>query len=263
MPRSIDSYDQALLQGRLWTPDQWLGTPKVVRWFDFSNQRGGLITGTNGIKNARDWSRLTTSSDMGAASDEPPYVSRGWITPERCLPCAVPFGDHDYVNFSPLTFNDTNGNSTAFAAYCHGTNTEALFSIGSGSGAPLVRFAGDTVQIVKNFITNIFQSPAGSCPAGHHIVGSDTAIGFSGTWIDGVVYSNTTTPNFSQVCNALMADNGTSFFSRPYGEAIFSSIRWTLAQREIVDGYLHWKWGLVWRLKAYHRFKHRPPLIGD
>jgi hypothetical protein len=35
------------------------------------------------------------------------------------------------------------------------------------------------------------------------------------------------------------------------------------ADRERLEGYLAWKWGLVANLRAAHPFKNRPPLIGD
>lgn len=38
---------------------------------------------------------------------------------------------------------------------------------------------------------------------------------------------------------------------------------YSLRRREIVEGYLAWKWGLKDKLPASHRFKHRPPMIGD
>jgi hypothetical protein len=47
------------------------------------------------------------------------------------------------------------------------------------------------------------------------------------------------------------------------GEVVYTNTALSTADRERLEGYLAWKWGLVANLPAAHPFKNRPPLIGD
>ena len=263
MPRGINRYQEAKSLRRLWTPEVWRGTNKLAAWWDFSNENGGLTVST-GLSNAVDLSGKGLTVSQGAGASQPPYSPTGWVGGGK--PAIIPDGVADGLDFSPgLSYNGTTGFSAACIAYNSASGGRTIFSHWGGAGAPCLKLVGDTVELTRNFIAYLVQTPAGSCPAGVRILGCDLQSNSSVVWIDGVSYSTGTDPACVTPAVSLFNDNGQSLFGGgPFGEIMFGQSRWSIHEREIVDGYLAWKWGNVQNLaKSSNPYKNRPPLIGD
>ena len=261
MPRGTDRYDEARLQGRLWTPKVWRGDLKLVAWWDFSNENGGLTIAT-GLSNAVDLSGRGNTLTQATGTSQPAYSPTGWTGGAKGA--ITPDGGDTLIFTNGLLYNSTTGLSAAVIAYNNASGTRTIFSRPSGPGTGMLRFTGTTVELVRNFQAALLATATGSCPIGVRIVGCDFQSNSCVAWIDGVSTSNSTDPGFSTNIECFFIDNGANPFSGgPVGEALFGLSRWTVRDRTLVDGYLAWKWRQVSNLVASHPFKNRPPLIGD
>jgi hypothetical protein len=259
VPRGTDRYDEARVQGRLWTPKVWKGDAKLVAWYDFSNENGGLTYAT-GVSDAVDLSGKGNNATQPVGSAQAPWSPNVLNSKGAILP-----NDIDGYNLTnALTYNATNGLSAACICYNNGSGVRVIFSHAASTGSPNIRFNGDQFELVRNFQASLLLTAAGTCPTGVRIVGCDFQSNSCVAWIDGTSYSNSTDPGFGSTLAHLFNDNGTSFWvGDPFGEILIGQSRWTVRDRSLVDGYLAWKWGNVSNLVASHPFKNRPPLIGD
>lgn len=258
--RGLDVYDEAQLQGRLWTPTVWRSTNKIVGWWDFSSGDG--LTIEAGLKSVIDLSGKGNNVGNLTTGNQPPWSPTGWANGIKGA--ALPDGVSDHLSLTiPITYANQ-AISAAGIAYNNGGSVRAIFSHGAASGAPLMRFNGTQLELVKNFIVGILITPVGTCPVGVRIIGCDFWGSGSAAWVDGIPYSNGTNGNFSSALSHLFIDNNTSFFGGgPFGELLIGTSLWGPYDRELVDGYLAWKWRYESNLAVSHRFRNRPPLIGD
>jgi hypothetical protein len=258
---AIPTYDEALRQGRLWTPKVWKGDAKLAAWYDFSNENGGLTVAT-GLSSAVDLSGNGQTVTQATGVAQPAYSATGWTGGTK--PAITPDGNDGMEMASGLSYNGTTGFSFACIAYNDGAGLASFFGhYGSGGGCA-ARFENDILVLTRSFQAYLLQTSAGTCPAGVRIVGGDFQTNYTAGWIDGVSYSNSNDPAFVVPVLSLFNDNGSALFSGgPVGEIMFGQSRWTVRDRTLVDGYLAWKWGHVSNLAASHPYKNRPPLIGD
>jgi hypothetical protein len=258
--RGLNVYDEAKQQGRLWTPAMWRDSTKIVGWWDFSDGRG--ITIATGLSNLIDLSGKGNHVGNLTAAAQPAWSPTGWSTGDKGA--VLPDGSNDLLVLTNTINYATGAISSAAIAFNSGTGTRAVFSHAAASGAPLMRFSGTQLELVKNFIVGLLLTPAGSCPAGVRIIGCDFASS-STAWIDGVSYSVATNGNFANPIAHLFIDNSSStpFGGGPFGELLIGTSLWNAHDRELVDGYLAWKWSKPDNLLPSHLFRNRPPLLGD
>ncbi len=76
-----------------------------------------------------------------------------------------------------------------------------------------------------------------------------------------VAYTNLGAFTFSSNLIELGRAPGTDFFAGNLGEIIMTSSELSTADRQRVEGYLAWKWGLEANLPAGHPYKSLPPTI--
>lgn len=271
MPRGFNTYDEARLQGRLWTPagkaDLWLDPSDptvfsfvtgVSEWRDKSSKgRNGtqatvanqptVITGAlNGLSLVRfDGVNDSIIVDFGAALRVTNF-SHTWLMIRRgagtggdtyrpSIGCwdagGVDLGAYHYIKNSNLLG----------ASYPHFTNFGFydIFSTGTAyaNAVPeIMTFSaeGSAWRVMRNGV----QEGTGTVESTNII-------------IDGIIIGAQFNPvRYSQ---------------NDYGDVVsfIGSTRQNGHQQNVAEGYLAWKWGLVEKLPATHPFRNRPPLIGD
>lgn len=256
MPRGTDRSDEALRQGRLWTPRELRGIGTLEAWYDMSDF--STLTGSGGT-----FSRIEDKSGRGryfenvTAGQQPTFSDQG------------------------LTFAF---NSTKFLGAGAGMPTFYDFVIAA------------TPHSSTGAYRNAFRCGTGYHPlaidtANTNVVVSDSAIRQYGTltWtgfkqfycnvpsstgvqgaLDGDAFSSPVSENL--VNTAVSHIGGNSTFGQGWGtinELIFLTADRPTHVRQKLEGYLAWKWArlgkadLLSNLIASHLYKNRPPLIGD
>jgi hypothetical protein len=250
VPVAVSRWDDAVLQRRLWTPSLLRGTASLKSWYDAANL--GSISAASGAATA-----VRDSSGFGLD-----LSVIGTVSPAN-LGLAVASAGTNSLGAS--------GQPTAYDMFIVGT------PLGSGGYRTFAWAATDMHPLlIDTANTNI-----GVYDGALKQAGSLTWAGFglcrvrlvSGTNIsmsrDGGALSAISSPNLtttapSQLMNA-PAPGGQGFGT--LNELIITSP--ALPEYQKVEGYLAWKWeylgtgDFVKNLPASHRFKNRPPLIGD
>jgi hypothetical protein len=148
-------------------------------------------------------------------------------------------------NVLSMTYNTTNGGgpqtgSTGFLYWRSLNNAGQLVSTGAISTSTLqvwnLTYDGTNLYL---YINGVLEKTT----AGSFAISNDTnATNFTlGVWIQSATIINSGVTNFR------------------LGEMLVYNTGLTTAQRQQVEGYLAWKWGLVASLPANHPFKRWPP----
>lgn len=268
MPRGIDRYDEAVRQGRLWTPALFRNVGKLSIWVGGADDP---ITGSSGV--VSQWDDLSGNANHlteSGANTKPVYNPIGWKSPGR-NGAAVEFDaaanpNHDRLNLtSSIAYNGTNGCSTRAAVRQNATAASRTIHSGAQGSFQLRLSSTHKIEVVRTNLA-IIQSATVVLSTGWHIVGGDAATNLSRCWSNGQSEQQTATnPAFTQPIT-LMGISGAASnesFNAGIAEWLYSNLIWTTAESNKVDGYLAWRWGTVDQLYALHPFKNRPPLIGD
>lgn len=269
MPRGTSRYDEARLQGRLWSPT--LINPSL--WLDASDLSTLSVVGS-GVDSWRDKSGNNRHLSQSTSARRPTFNFSGL----NGLPTV------SALNASQQWLS-TNTNTSGFSgdgnlwviAVCTMDSSTASFgrlvsfgSVGSVDynatprAALLIR--NGTANSIVSYRNNSSSSSLSVPLSTPMLVGST----FDGT--QNILYLNGTagtpvgsTGNFTSTPRlTLFWDNDTSFTSYWSGncsELVLGSTLLTTIYRQLIEGYLAWKWGF--RLDASHPFANRPPLIGD
>ncbi len=269
MPRGVGlnwRYDEARLQGRLWTPQALDGN--LIGWWDAS--RIDTITLVSSVVSR--WNDISGKGNhlvQGTASSRP---SLGTFANRR----AVIF---DGVDDFLTTTNISPQNLAIFAVHGYPNNSTSPAFIWSRN---------DGSQTIN--VQEVHLATSGSIRAINREAGpfADTALGTPQSFYDdctiGAAYGQSGNNVMRAYLNGLVATAATSrqdsatnthYFGRRgatvplYSASRFSEIvmvtNFTFPNLEKIKGYLAWKWGGLpfSRLIATHPFRNRPPLIGD
>ena len=268
MPRGVSPVDEARLQGRLWTPA--LVLPAV--WLDAADL--STITIATGVSEWRDKSGNGRHVSQGTASQQPSYDAiNGIITFDGSndILSSATVGASGLTSVSFLTvmrmnaggnnedipmgigptgsigairclYRMPNGTTVGFGGWSRDVGSSA-FSYDIGGQYRIIE-AWNTQLATPN---NVRITRDGATPIAYTTGGgglNTTADGFSvGSLRGGLVgnyYSNISVREIIVLYEAV------------------SDLK-----RQLIEGYLAHKWGLVANLPAAHPFKNRPPLIGD
>jgi hypothetical protein len=246
MPRGVDRVDEAIGQNRLWRPNELRAKGKLALWFDFSDPNS--FTGDSGkIVTLRDLSgkgRTGTQATAGTRFAWEPTSIHGAGRGMAYWDAATEY----FINFSPaLTYNGTNGVSWAgVASFTSGTS--AIVG-GAGTGGHELRHDGGTTNSAPLLTPMIF--------------GSDAATNLSAVHTNGTRTGTSTNPGVSNGGDYIGTAAGGEHMRGRCGEILASELLWSTGDRELIDGYLAWKWSLTNKLPGTHPYKNRPPLIGD
>lgn len=247
MPRGLNPYDEAgFVQRRLWTPN--LLRPAL--WFDAAD----LSTLTLVSGDASEWRDKSGNErhvSQATAARRPTYAELG-LNGRPTLDWGSAINNKGFQNLSVSNFNPTR-----------------YFIVADYDGAdPFNEYAG-LVTHTFNLSTDL-------------IITSNT----STTWLAGSYFHNgnpvassaalpTINSPFVLASNFAQSTNRTNLFigndrfvtnlTRGWrgkiSEVFALDYVPSVAQRQVAEGYLAWKWGI--RLDARHPFVNRPPLIGD
>lgn len=268
MPRGTGRYDEALRQGRLWTPRVFAASEMPI-WLDAADL--GTITSASSL--VSQWNdKSGNNNHVSEATNKPllqnePYTSKP----------AVYFGSGGASKY--LTASWSISKTTLYVASActmeTGTvNNGRLVSIGTtgsddyntpGGGAMLSRNGtGNSLRCTQN--STDFLSPTPNVTLNLPFVQGVAFNGSTGTyWLNGKAGSSTAkTPTFnSPAIRVGRTVNVVEYWVGYMFELVITSAYPSNAVVNKIDGYLAWKWGTVSALDPSHPYKNRPPLIGD
>jgi|688.fasta_scaffold121886_3 hypothetical protein len=271
MPRGVNKYDEARLQGRLWTPT--LSRPAL--WFDAAD--ASTITVSTGISEWRDKSGNGRHISQSTSSFRPIYSQ----TVLNSLPVVVFDGSNDYLTTTsfPTSFTElyiyiiTKWQTT-------GTTVSTIQTIidNNHTTSPLRGFVlQDRPDLTNRPLTfghlpNLTAGANDNTTTGNNtwrIIGAEASSGVSDSFYrDGELIQTTTNTgafNIQAQLNIGAWNNGgfVRYFNGQIAEILIMTNSQSRRVRQLHEGYLAWKWGLVSNLPASHPFKNRPPVIGD
>jgi hypothetical protein len=282
MPRGTSLLDEALLQRRLWTPN----TVRPRLWFDAGDI--ATISNATGVSEWRDKSGRGLHLSQAVAADQPLFVAnqqnglsvirnasadtltrssvpifnnvgQGWIFLVVRWPTAA-----DATIGQPVVFfatgtnpNLTRASITAFPS--NGTNTLAIGARRLDSdGFQQLTTSTTRASVQDRFIIQTAHLNWAAGQANHWTNGTQDLT--AGAFLT----AGNTSPTDSSSITALGLSS-VSFFT-PNGTEIAEYLVFENnlpANRQVIEGYLAWKWGLRSDLPASHLYRNRPPLIGD
>jgi hypothetical protein len=278
MPRGLNPYDEARLQRRLWTPT--LALPSL--WYDASDL--STISTATGISELRDKSGINRHLTQAVAADQPVFVpnrqnglsvirnvsadvltrssvpifnnvGQGWIFLVVRWPVAANATTGNPVVLFGTGAGATRINITAFPA--NGTNTLSIGGRRSDTDAfGAVTTSTTRASVQDRFIIQVAHVNWAAAQVNHWTNGTqDLTAGAFQT-------AGNTSPTDASIIGAfgipaLTSPNGTEI-----GEYLVFENNLPV-RRQVIEGYLAWKWGLQNSIVANHPFRNRPPDIGD
>lgn len=266
MPRGISRYDEALVQGRLWTPAAVRGD--LACWWDFSER--GALTHATGISAIKSRHKSDVTMEEGTGSKQPVFSAAG-------------FNGRACANFSGT--NNTLGQvTTANSVMANSFTAAVAFSVLATSGA-------DTRVLAYITTGNDYDNSASAALLYRSAANTLT------TYQNGAVRASTTATDGEAQVFAIDSDgttcrhfrNGTAGGSGAWGTiSLGSSTRFLIGRfnigasetnhkglwgegvvvrlyapwvRQKLEGYLAHRWGLAEKLAGTHPYRNAPPLI--
>jgi hypothetical protein len=249
MPRGVGLnwiYDEARLQGRLWTPDAL--RPSV--WFDVAD----LSTLTLVSGDASEWRDKSGNQrhvSQATADRRPTYAEYG-LNGRPTLDWGTAINNKGFLNTAVSNFNPTR-----------------YFIVADYDGAePFNEYSGLVAHPVNAITDIIITNNTGTFwYAGSYFYNGNPTT--SGTALPTISSPFVLASNFAQNTNrtALFIGNDrfltglTRGWRGKISEVFAIDYVPSVAERNRAEGYLAWKWGIA--LNASHPFVNRPPLIGD
>ena len=246
MPRGLNPYDEAgFVQRRLWRPD--VLRPSV--WFDAAD----LSTLTLVSGNASEW-RDKSGNER--------HVSQA-ITANRPTYAALGLNGRPTLDWGTASNNKTLVNITAFNNF----SPKRFFVVADYDGPnPTTEYFGlirpsFTSSIDFVAVMNINTLDWFTNAQFHN--GSPTATLNATPILEPFVLVNNTACNTNRTTLNIGLDVGAANrgWRGKISEVFAIDYVPSVAQRQVAEGYLAWKWGI--QLDARHPFVNRPPLIGD
>jgi hypothetical protein len=259
-----------------WTPTVYSGS-QLIRWLDASQE-----SATDGatLTVGRDWSPnhvdftgeplATDGPHLGVAPTFHTNVQNG-------LP-AYHFAETSvgvYFKTGPLSALASQPMSVIFvakpAAVSPGFNWEDVWTAIDGSSTPSATPAvtrdggGDWLLITKDAGSEnitIGHNDAADWQVVAAVVNGATSKGS----LDGTIVTGTTRTTVNLGDGILIGFDYVfpeNLFQGDIGEVIIAAGAWTDSDLDILNGYLHHKWGLAARLPSTHPYKANPPTIAD
>jgi hypothetical protein len=262
MPLGISRFDEARLQGRLWTPA--MDRAKTAMWF--KAEPGGFAYAT-GVSQWNDKSGNGWHATQATGGSQPTYEPFGF----NGRP-AIRFAGGASTQFLTLASIASTGWSGLGALYAWkvtnypGTDP----NIGPVLGQWGTEVSADHEPFSDGQFYHGFGSTARKTvgappvsPASPRISAISSAAGAWSYWIDGTQVFSTGTNTVGLNTAPKIGNSFTYYLDGHIGEVIIMPSEMTTRERQMREGYLAWHNGLVENLVGSHPFKNRPPLIGD
>jgi len=274
-------WDGSLFGGSvLWRPDA-LGAPLAL-WLDAEDTASITLNGST----VSQWSDKSGRSNHvlnATAATQPAYLSTGWLgkptvsfalTGQQFL-----FGtalnnfaaNNDYFIGAVFEFFQTNNNYEMIAGWRATANTA-----GSANGSPVLQAIGssnDNFGIHNTDVTTATVNVSVTTRLGKRIAtvgrtggtnGNGGSVTVTATGNSQPTYDTTASQTWASAAVSNFQIGGRQQSTTGYGDKYISEIvccsqNLSTANRERVEGYLAWKWGLEANLPAGHPYKTTPP----
>ena len=245
----------ALTRLPLWTPSQI----STALWLDAADASTIVLNGAN-VNQWRDKSGNSRHFVQGTSSLQPAYSTTGWGT----QPAIVFDGVDDEL---PAVSNWT---GTGWSWYVVGQRTSTASSqtlIGAVSGTDYFPIANNVIVNTNLFRNNTINDPAAlSAYLNGAMIKNKNALP---TMDRGVLWTNIGNKSIMGMCGVaafgsaprLAKSISAYVFGGLMVEVVATPNDSTTAERQTIEGYLAWKWGLVDSLPAGHPYKNSPPTI--
>lgn len=281
MPRGVSRLDEAMLQGRLWTPD--LLRPAI--WLDSSDISTLSIIGT-GISQWRDKSGNNNHYAQSNTALRPTYeytvpdttgtiigipqlgvrfqnvgTTRQWMDTTSFTYTGNQmqmFSVHRNVSVAgtPYRYGRIFSFSLNSSAQDFNNNDGLLLTYGITANQISLFRAGTSIVTSSESTNNLWIIANARRSAGTGRIAIN-----GGSYIIGVTATANHNIGYSRIGNDNSAtDSGMNGW---ICENILYTSLLSDTQCSLIEGYLAWKWGLQNLLIASHPFRNRPPLIGD
>jgi hypothetical protein len=266
MPRGYNIVDEAILQGRLWSPSVlrpalWLDAAdistitlsdsNVTQWNDKSGNARNLVQATAALRPTLTNSLLNGLSAITFASGNVLSTSANFpITGNPAFSVFYVYRKTTNTNGSVFGWGNSGGSLSAFGFY----NNDTASAYG---------YAGVNSYIVTNPPNNVWNLMSYTKSPGAI---NTTSTSFRNGTDNSSTGSSANTPNIQSNLFSVGRWADYSLDSVLIGnvaEMIVLPTTATTATRQQVEGYLAWKWGLITSLLPTHPYINRPPLIGD
>lgn len=265
MPRGATVYEQAALQGRLWTPTSQRGLGNLLAWYDFAS----LVLSGSAQQDDKSGRGLHLSQATGSAR---PTLS--FTAFQGSIPCASFDGGDGLTNtslsvtagtliqafavFKPTwtsAFNRVVGLQTATGADSDANKYIPIIRF--SSSAAVDAYSGGTIASSVAFASGAVGMAASILTASTH----QTFVNGTGGTAVSFTYPAAFSPTKILIgqSNSIAADALTGAIV----EVILLTGAIAVIERQRIEGYFGWRHQLANLLPASHPFKNRPPLIGD
>jgi hypothetical protein len=263
MPRGIDRYEEALLQGRLFDPRH---DPSLAGWYDIGDLSTLSVSSAGTVSAIRDKSFAGRHAAIGGATaggvNVPLTMQGGPFKNRPALLCTATTG-HYFTIASPLSYDATAGRTIiAVVERSSSATIRTVFSTTSNRAMQLRWSTAHELNLTNASWLNIGTlTPAASL--GHHIVGAV----YSSTGI--VANLNGVTQTFAADADLLNANNiilanasgPTEYFHGEFLELMHFSTKLSTERYNRIVGYLAWKHGLQSGLYGTVPYRNNPPLM--
>ncbi|MCA3450479.1 MAG: hypothetical protein INF92_08940 [Rhodobacter sp.] len=266
MPRARTPYAEAQLQRRLWTPDRL----RPALWLDAADR--STITIATGVSEWRDKSGNNRHLSQTTPTQQPALT----LNAQNGLPALTFDGSNDFMSNASVGAAglDVVQIISVFRMITGGANEDVPMGVGQTGFLSAIRtFYRENNGTTVGFASwgNDVASSAYSYDIGgnFHVfeawntqraTPNQIRIGRNGSITTYSVGSvNLTADGFS--VGSLRGSAVANYYSNiAVGEILVAYSEWSQRNRQLVEGYLGWKWGIT--LDASHPFVNRPPLIG-
>jgi len=237
----------------LWTPANLGATLKA--WY-----QGDILAGSNGAA-ISSWSDSSGNGNAATASSgtEPTLVTslQNSLNGVR------------FVNGKAFSLPNFYSGKSAASAYMvlkrladpsASFQVSALWSVGN-TGAD-THFPDPSGDVYDSFGTTGRKSCGNPVPslAAWRIYGVYSALNDWADYIDGVLFFSTATNTVGFTATPALGKSPNSFYMDGWiAEAIFTDSKQSSTDRQKIEGYLAWKWGLTGNLDASHPYKSSAP----
>lgn len=267
MPRGVSVYNEAVLQGRLWSPNAI--APSLVVWFDADDL--STITTATGVSEWKDKSGNNRHLSQAVGSQQPELqiqVENGRNS--------IKFNKSS-SQFLSMTNFPSIGLTGGLGVFFVGR----WLSIAGASAADIQVIMENDGRFIIQDRTDIATDPfqVAHLPTGGNGAQVSPGIGDNVAKVIGGVMVTGTDTIFVNGTQRGSGSNPTSFatsatlrvgtwvglsryFNGSLSEIVMTGNTTEIA-RQRIEGYLSWKWGLQSSLLPTHPFYNRPPLIGD
>lgn len=266
MPRGVNLYDEAVLQGQIWTPDK---LPNLSVWLDAADlfYPDGTAVQT--------WDNKGTQNDATQSdSTKQPLLKTGIL---NGLPGVRFDGTNDCLTIASLPLNTfmsmfvvaktTNAKPIFIEHSANAVNNDGFYFYGTANDSWNFRRGG--LRNNGSYLGNWFG--ANATQAG--LISRSYASGRAAdAYRDGIFYTIQTfsqsnvlsDSSVTETLNIFARNNGASVPSDgDLHELIIYNQTIDTPSRLLVEGHLAWKWGLRQVLNPDHPYINRPPMIGD